>query len=260
MMQEDPQKPANSSGGSGDPSGQYRERFYARYATAVQIQPRPVTPAEADAFFAVWSHYIRGWLPERKDAAILDAACGAGKFLRFFASRGYTNVRGVDISPEQVALARHLHPQVEQSGVVEYLNRHAGQFDLITCIDMIEHLTKNEILSFLDACHTALRPGGRLILQTVNGESPFRGDIWFGDFTHETCLTAKSMKQLMLVCGFSDYEVRDQPPIPHGLRSTVRALLWKLLRLALIAGSYIEVGNRGTGVLTRVFIASGVKR
>src|SRR5262249_44005006 len=131
----------------------YRERLYEKYATTVQIQPRPVTPAEAEAAMAPWSRFIAGWLPQDKRAAILDVACGGGKLLRLFAAKGYSNVRGVDISAQQVELARHLHPDVEQAHVLEYLAAHPSEFDLITGIDVIEHLTKDEILTFMDRCH-----------------------------------------------------------------------------------------------------------
>lgn len=237
----------------------YRTRLYEKYATNVQGAQRPVSPEEAIAWARVYGHYLQGWLPPYKDAAIVDLACGSGKLLHYFASLGYTNVLGVDISPEQVAHARHLHPNVEQANIVEFLQSRRGEFDLITGIDIIEHLTRDEILTFLDGCLSALRPGGRLVLQTLNGESVFRGENWHGDLTHETCLSPKSLAQAMRVCGFEQFEAREQGPIPHGFKSSVRAAMWRVIRLQIALVNLVETGSPGSGVYSRVFIASGVK-
>src|SRR6185436_9566291 len=103
---------------------EYRTRFYEKYATTVQDRSQPTTLAEADHWGMAYDTYLRGWLPANKNAAIVDLACGYGRLLRFFAARGYTNVQGVDISPEQVALAKHLHPNVIQGNILELLDQH----------------------------------------------------------------------------------------------------------------------------------------
>ena len=67
-----------------------------------------------------------------------------------------------------------------------FLHARPQRFDLVTGLDIVEHFTKDEVLDFLDACREALRPGGRLVLQTPNGESPFGGAVRYGDFTTVT--------------------------------------------------------------------------
>ena len=65
-------------------------------------------------------------------------------------------------------------------------------FDLITAFDVVEHLTRDELLEFLCLVHGRLKPRRSLILQLPNGDFPFVGSIFYGDATHETCLTAVS--------------------------------------------------------------------
>jgi 2-polyprenyl-3-methyl-5-hydroxy-6-metoxy-1,4-benzoquinol methylase len=238
----------------------YRERLYERYATTVQIPQRPLTPANLDRWAVVWAHYLRGWLPADRNAAILDVACGAGRLLWMFAKGGYTNVRGIDISAEQVVIARQIHPHVEQGEIISFLRERPEQFDVITGMDIVEHFTKDEILTFMDVCRRALRPGGRLILQTPNGESPWVGENWTGDLTHETCLNPKSLGQLFALCGFEGYEAREAAPVPHGLASTMRYVLWSMIRRAIRTFNLVETGMPGSGVFTRVFIGSGIKK
>ena len=116
-------------------------------------------------------------------------------------------------------------------------------------------------LAFLDGCCAALRPGGRLILQTPNAETPWGADIRYGDFTHEVCFRSNSLGRLMCLTGFVNIAGREQGPVPKGYStaSTVRWILWRLIRLSLQFYNVVETGAPGSGVFTRVFLMSGVK-
>lgn len=46
------------------------------------------------------------WLPQNKNINYLDVACGAGQLLYGMKSIGYNNISGIDISPQQVAVAK----------------------------------------------------------------------------------------------------------------------------------------------------------
>jgi SAM-dependent methyltransferase len=204
--------------------------------------------------------YLRNWIPINKQASILDIGCGYGQLLRFFSKRGYSNVIGVDISSEQVEFAKKVHPNVIQANALEFLEQHIGQFDLIVAIDLVEHFTKEEMVLFLDASYQSLKPKGQLIIQTPNADSPFALVHGFGDFTHELCLNINALKGIMTVCGFNEVEGRETGPIPFGLFSFVRLVLWKLIRFAIIAYNVIETGGSGSGIFTRVFISRGVRQ
>lgn len=241
----------------------YRSRIYARYASVAQNadQGTDLAPGlpEMDRWGTAYDAYLRGWLPTAREAPIVDVACGGGRLLRFFTQRGFTRVTGVDVSPEQVAMARRVHPEVLQADVVEFLESHRDTFALITAFDILEHLNKDEVLRFLDACYGALRPGGQLMIQTPNADSSSGMSVRYGDFTHETCFTPHSLAWLLRLCGFDSVAAREQGPVPHGAASSVRYLLWRLLRLSLLARNLVETGSRGSGILTRVFIAQARK-
>lgn len=238
----------------------YRDRVFERYASVFKAGTAGAPTSEIDRWGDAYAVYLSGWLPESRDAAIADVACGPGWLLRFFARRGYGHVAGVDRSAEQVALARSHAPGVECGDVVDFLRKRSGCFDLVTGIDIVEHFTKDEALDFLDACYGALRPGGRLVLQTPNADSPFVGAVRYGDFTHETCFTPTLLRQLLELAGFAEVECREAGPIARGAKSLVRAALWRLIRAGLRLWNLAETGSGGSGVLTRVFLASGVRR
>ena len=239
----------------------YRDRLYQNYATLVMRTPDTFDAATADRWGKAYDYYLRHWLPPRKDAAVLDVACGAGKLLHFFKRRGYPNLTGVDLSPEQVALARQVIPGIVQGDVLPFLEARPDHFDLITGLDIIEHLEKPVVLHFLEACFRALRPGGRLILETVNADTPFALPILYGDFTHESCFTPQTVVALLRMTGFSAIEVRETGPVPYGysLKSSLRYLVWRVLRAGILLANTAETGNTGSGVFTRVMISSALK-
>lgn len=240
----------------------YRERIYRNYASQFQAAPAVFDRATAQRWGKGYEYYLRGWLPRDKRAAVADLACGGGQLLYFLQRRGYEALSGADISPEQVRIARGVCPAVAQSDVLDYLAAHPGAFDLITGLDIIEHFHKEEALVFLDRCHAALKPGGRLIVQTPNAGSPMGGGLRYGDFTHETGFNAHSLTRLLELCGFAAVEAREMGPVPWGysLASSVRYALWRILRVGIGFYNRVETGSAGDGICTRVFLASGVKK
>ncbi len=239
----------------------YRNRIYENYASKFQDLTLSFDENASRRWGKVIKYHLRCWLPTVKNAAIVDVACGGARLLHFFKEQGYTNIEGIELSPEQVWIARQVIPSVVQENALAYLPRHRGKFDLITGFDIIEHLDKSEVLRFLDAAHAALAPGGRLILQTPNSDSPMGMAIRYGDFTHEVCFNANSLSRLMRLAGFERIEARETGPVPWGysLKSTLRAGLWQCLRAALKLWNFAELGHAGGGVFSRVFLISGVK-
>ena len=170
---------------------------------------------------------------------------------------GYLNIEGVDISPEQVKLARQVTASVAEANVLEWLEAHSSTFDLITALDLIEHFQKPEVLRFLDACYNALKPGGRLIIQTPNADSPWGMSIRHGDFTHEVGLNPNVLSRLLALV-----ESREIGPIAigHSLKSTVRYAIWQTIRAGLKLWNLAETGGAGSAVFTRVFLIAAVKK
>jgi len=240
----------------------YRDRLYANYGHDFQDAGETFDRKGALRWGRACAYHLRDWIPVQKDARILDLACGAGRLLFFFSERGYKNLTGVDISPDQVALARQVTPNVREESVLDHLEHNPVSYDLITGYDIIEHFHKDEALRFLDGCFNALRPGGRLILQTPNVDSPWGVSLRYGDFTHEICFNPNALSRLLRIVGFRDIKARETGPVPWGssLTSSLRYLVWQMIRVGLRIWSLAETGASGAGVWTRVFLISGVKK
>ena len=97
----------------------------------------------------------------------LDVGCGAGLLAEPLARLGAT-VTAIDASPEVIAVARE-HAAITgldidyRAGDVQALD---GRFDLITAMEVIEHVA--EPAPFLAALANRLAPGGLLLLSTPN--------------------------------------------------------------------------------------------
>ena len=104
---------------------------------------------------------------------VLDVGCGGGILAESMARRG-ADVTGIDLGTENLKAAT-VH--AEQSGlentlryqhipVEELAKTHAGQFDVVTCMEMLEHVPDPS--SIVQACFELLAPGGICVLSTIN--------------------------------------------------------------------------------------------
>lgn len=241
---------------------EYREVLYRNYASSwATLTGFQHSESDYQHWANAIRHRIRWWLPSDRCADILDMGCGSGNFLRYLEELGYSSLTGVDVSLEQVTLARQkckvatvLHGNVQQ-----VLAQYPGRFDLITGFDVLEHFRKEEILPLLFLVSNGLRHGGRVILQTPNGESPWIGAVGYSDFTHEWFYTPLGLSHLLAQVGLQRFEARPSGPIVHGIKSLARGMLWYLIHLLLVLWNISETGTKGSGIYTRVFIATALK-
>jgi len=114
------------------------------------------------------------WIASRAELAgsrVLDVGCGGGILAEAMAARG-ARVTGIDLSEKSLRVAQlHLlqsNAQVdyEQSSPEDYAARHAGEFDALTCMELLEHVP--EPANVVAACARLVRPGGQVFFSTIN--------------------------------------------------------------------------------------------
>ncbi|HKX90927.1 MAG TPA: bifunctional 2-polyprenyl-6-hydroxyphenol methylase/3-demethylubiquinol 3-O-methyltransferase UbiG [Sphingomicrobium sp.] len=97
----------------------------------------------------------------------LDVGCGAGLLAEPLARLG-AQVTGIDAAPALIAVARE--HAAAMGLAIDYragdVGELEGRFDLVTCMEVIEHVI--DPASFLDELARRLAPGGLLILSTPN--------------------------------------------------------------------------------------------
>lgn len=225
----------------------YRQRVYASYRTAQQTDGIDDRKARAPYLRAL----IRQHVPQDRSVVIVDLGCGQGTFLYFLALEGYTNACGVDTSSEQVAAAHALGVEsVSEGDVLSFVRRASDQsYDVLVALDVVEHLTKPELLALADDARRILKDRGRWILHLPNAGGLFGGRVRYADWTHEQSFTPESVRQVLSVAGFARVECHEDQPIVHGVKSAVRYIVWKCLRAVLSLAWMAEKGSRGADVL-----------
>lgn len=240
----------------------YRERIYQHYVHGRGQVLAPATLRGLAPRAATLRKVIRSFFPAHRDARVLDLGCGHGALIHFAREAGYYDITGIDVSPEQVAAAQRLGIEgVRQGDLLATLASlpEASQ-DVVVAFDVIEHFTKNELLPFVDEVRRVLKPGGRWVIHTPNGESPFVGAIRYGDFTHELAFTQVSLSQLLLSSGFSRADFFESGPVAANLKGVVRVVLWRMIRLGLRLWLAAETGDTGrNAIFTRNLFAVASK-
>jgi len=187
-----------------------------------------------------------GWAAERawgKD--VLEAACGAGLGLAWLAQRA-RSVEACDIDQENCRMARETYRgqskiRVERADALD-LPFEASSFDLVVLFEALYYLT--DVPRFLAEARRVLRPGGALLISTVNREwsgfhpSPFHTKYWTAA---ELCTALQQVGfATRLSAGFPERDTDRR-----GLRSSLK-------RIASRCGCMPRT-MRGKALLKRIF-------
>ena len=239
----------------------YRKRIYDAYVTSGQagVTDQAVLASRASPI----RDLIRRHFPAEHDLVGVDLGCGYGAMLHFAHEAGYRGLRGVDQSQEQVDLAQELGVEgVSCGGLMETLaGMPDASQDLLLAFDVLEHMTRDELIPFVDEVERVLRPGGRWLLKVPNAESPLFGRVRYGDLTHELAFTRESVSALLRASGFSEVESFEWGPRPDNLRGFARWLVWQGIRTALRVWLAAESGDAGgRAVFTQTLVAVAIKR
>lgn len=134
-------------------------------------------------------------------ARILEIGFAEGTFLDWARTHGFDCV-GVEINPDLVASARARGHMVFCGRLRDTPAFRKNQYDAVVMLDVLEHIPLDDILSLFDDLVVILRPNGTVIARFPNGGSPFGRVNQYGDATHVTVLTGRSLEQIGLATGF----------------------------------------------------------
>jgi 2-polyprenyl-6-hydroxyphenyl methylase/3-demethylubiquinone-9 3-methyltransferase len=101
----------------------------------------------------------------------LDIGCGGGILTEAMALKG-ARVSGIDMAEMALKVAKmHLHESkleidYQMTTAEEFAQKHAGEFDIVTCLEMLEHVP--DPAAIVGAAKTLLKPDGQLFFSTIN--------------------------------------------------------------------------------------------
>lgn len=146
---------------------------------------------------------------------VLDVGCGRGEFLDLLRERGIS-ARGVDLNHEMAAICRERGLDATAGDALTYLlaQRDASLGGLFAA-QVVEHLEPDYLMRLLDVAYHKLRPGSRIILETINTA------CWYAffasyirDLTHVRPLHPETLQYLAVASGFQRVEIRYSAPFP----------------------------------------------
>lgn len=138
----------------------------------------------------------------------IDLGSGRGEFLAILQQWGW-RVLGVDNSPQAVKVCRERDLEATLGDGMDYLASYRGEAPAaISGIQLIEHLPKTGWIDFLRSVFGLLRPGGAILLETVNAQNPRAlSDSFFADLTHTWPAHPQTARLIARHVGFDPVEL-----------------------------------------------------
>jgi len=183
---------------------------------------------QADFKFIQFEYNYKKYFPQNMNSKVLDVGIGRGEMLTCMVNWGYKNYFGIDISPSTVNFCSSIGLNctlVEDTP--DWLNKHPNTFELITLIDVLEHIPKKDMIEFLKSIKCALKNNGTLIIQVPNLQAPDGQLHRYNDITHEFGFTEHSMAQVLITAGFTSFHFQGFETF---LSDNIRIYAYKIFR------------------------------
>lgn len=192
-------------------------------------------------------------LPEGEKRSLLDVACGDGIFVELAAEHGWT-AQGVDINEVMIKQGRQRGLNIEQDDAFAYLEKLAPKsHDVISMFQFVEHLSPEAIMKLLKLAYRGLKPGGLVLIETINPHT-LKALHWFHlDLTHERLIFPEMLALMAETTGFFSVEWKGINTVAEKERlrvegtDTEKSNLKKLNDALFGAQDYYFLGRRPTG-------------
>ncbi len=210
----------------------------------VHVTERPGQPASRIQLEMLEARY--SWAAEQaRGKDVLEAGCGAGMGLPVLAEAA-RSVQAGDVDPQNLRAARAAcagHARIALRPFrAQELPFPEKSFDLVLLFEAIYYLP--DARRFFQETQRVLRPGGTLLIVTVNPEwtgfnpSPLKTRYW-------------SAAELLRTLGEAGFAARVQGAFPETTTWTTRAV--GLVRRAAVALNLVPRTMRGKALLKRIF-------
>ncbi|ACV63605.1 Methyltransferase type 11 [Desulfofarcimen acetoxidans DSM 771] len=201
---------------------------------------------QASLKFIQFEKNYKRFFPSNKGAKLLDIGVGRGEMLSCMRNWGYENYIGVDISPSTIRFCKSLDLNcilVDDS--TAWLNENKNEFDLITLLDVLEHIKKEHTIEFLKAIKASLKNNGTLIIQVPNLQAPDGQLHRYNDFTHEVGFIEHSLQQVLITAGFKNINFDGFEEFVCGdwrekVKKILRSLFWRYIRFTRLINKNIN--------------------
>ena len=178
--------------------------------TAYYSKWHPPTLEHRNSMEKFYCSLLKEHLRDLTELSVLDVGCGMGFALLGCKALGCKSAQGIDIDRGQceLALANGLEVTHTADPLV-FLANHQEEYDLLLCMDVIEHIDVSAQLQFCQALRSAIRPGGRFLCTVPNANSSLASRWRYIDWTHRSSFTEHSLVFLLQMAGFQKPRVME---------------------------------------------------
>jgi len=237
----------------------FREELYKKYSSTFKEHISKFDDRSINATLGKYKkQYLSLFNSYPQSAKVLDLGCGRGILLEFLTNVGYTNALGIDISAEQIEIAKEKDLNVQQGSIIEFFNSTEEKFDIIFALDIIEHFKRNELIELFNGIYYHLNYNGVFIFNTPNGQGINSNRIIHGDLTHITIFNPYSAEQILRLVGFKKINFFETGPYAKNINGTIRLILWKIIKLCANFVRFVETASIEK-ILTQEFIGAAKK-
>jgi len=159
--------------------------------------------------------YLTLYPPAGVPGRILDIGCGRGEMLSLLREAGH-DVIGVDLDPGMVAACKAKDlPVIEDDGIHLLERTEDASLKGIFCAQVVEHLLTSELEQLVRLSFEKLRPGGVLVIETINPRSSFAlGNHFYADTSHVRPVHPETLRFICEQVGFSLVQLEERSPHP----------------------------------------------
>jgi O-antigen chain-terminating methyltransferase len=150
--------------------------------------------------------------------SVLDIGSGRGEFLELCLQANIPAI-GVDLNETMIESCRAKGLEVEKADGLAYMESIPDEsLCALTAFQVVEHLEPDQIWQFIQIALLKLRPGGVIIMETVNPDSLYALKNFYLDLSHKRPIVSLTLKFLLEAAGFKDVEARFSAPVPKEMQ------------------------------------------
>ena len=158
---------------------------------------------------SVYKDVLTGLLGSFENKTFVDLGCGRGEMLDFICANGGSDCVGVDINPLQLDICAEKGHKVIQMDCIAYLRGlESGSVDMVSAIQLVEHLSFESLVVLLEECARVVRKGGVILMETPNCNNLLVASTWFYvDPTHRHPLHPELLRFMAERSGFGNVQI-----------------------------------------------------
>lgn len=179
-----------------------------------------------DWYLQYYDCYYKKWFDKLdRSSNIIEIGCNSGYMLKVLQKQGFINLKGIDLSPDDIEYARSFlekGAEVYCIDAFKFFEESNEKFDIIYTKAMLEHISKVRIFEILESIEKHLSEKGLAIVEVPNMDWIWATHERYMDFTHEVGFTKESLGQVMRNV-FSEVQIEytDNSDRFHGIKTWI---------------------------------------